>query len=141
MAHYAILNNDQTTGTLREELSVLWSEMGTLTSIEEPTEEDTAAIEAKQQEIDAKQQEIDNALCVVTGVITGVLETYEKFTGDETIEQEIKDLEDSRTGKTTEEVAEIETQIQAKIDELQALEPTEVDNTIYWEGYYGKGGQ
>ena len=87
MAHYAILNNDQTTETLREELSVLWSEMGTLTSVEEPTEEDTAAIEAKQQEIDAKQQEIDNALCVVTGVITGVLETYEKFTGDETIEQ------------------------------------------------------
>ena len=140
MAHYAILNNDQTTETLREELSVLWSEMGTLTSVEEPTEEDTAAIEAKQQEIDAKQQEIDNALCVVTGVITGVLETYEKFTGDETIEQEIKDLEESRTGKTIEEVAEIETQIQAKIDELQALEPTEVDNTIYWEGYYGKGG-
>ena len=58
--------------------------MGTLTSIEEPTEEDTAAIEAKQAEIDAKYQEIDNSLCVVTGVITGVLETYEKSARDET---------------------------------------------------------
>ena len=48
MAHYAFLNNDATTETLREELAVLWSEMGNLTSIEEPTEEDTAAIEAKQ---------------------------------------------------------------------------------------------
>ena len=84
MAHYAFLNNDATTETLREELAVLWSEMGNLTSIEEPTEEDTAAIEAKQEEIDAKQQEIDNALCVVTGVITGVPETYEKSARDET---------------------------------------------------------
>jgi len=84
MAHYAFLNNDHTTGTLREELSVLYTEMSTLTSIEEPTEEDTAAIEAKQVEIDAKQQEIDNALCVVTKVITGVLETYEVSASDET---------------------------------------------------------
>ena len=93
MAHYAFLNNDATTGTLREELEVLYTEMGTLTSIEDPTEEDTAAIEAKQAEIDAKQQEIDNALCVVTGVITGVLETHEVAASDETLEQEIKDLE------------------------------------------------
>ena len=61
MAHYAFLNNDATTKTLREELEVLWKEMGSLTSIEEPTEEDTAAIEAKQDEIDAKYQEIDNS--------------------------------------------------------------------------------
>ena len=139
MAHYAFLNNDATTGTLREELEVLWSEMGTLTSIEEPTEEDTAAIEAKQAEIDAKQQEIDNALCVVTGVITGVLETYEVAASDETLEQEIKDLEDSRTGKELEEVVAIEAQIQAKLEELHALPPEVVDNTVYWEGYYGKG--
>ena len=140
MAHYAFLNNDATTETLREELMVLQNEMGNLTSIEEPTEEDTAAIEAKQAEIDAKQQEIDNALCVVTGVITGVLETYEVAASDETLEQEIKDLEDSRTGKELEEVVEIEQQIQAKLEELHALPPVEVDNTIYWEGYYGKGG-
>ena len=139
MAHYAFLNNDATTGTLREELSVLYTEMGTLTSIEEPTEEDTAAIEAKQLEIDAKQQEIDNALCVVTGVITGVLETYEVEARDETLEQEIIDLEDSRAGKTLEEVVEIEQQIQAKVEELQALPLQTVDNTEYWEGYYGKG--
>ena len=145
MAHYAFLNNDATTGTLREELSVLWSEMGTLTSIEEPTEEDTAAIEAKQAEIDAKQQEIDNALCVVTGVITGVPETYEVPARDETLEQEIRDLEDSRVNPEThealplEEVAAIDAQISAKLEELHALPPVEVDNTIYWEGYYGKG--
>ena len=140
MAHYAFLNNDATTGTLREELSLLWGEMGTLTSIEEPTEEDTAAIEAKQTEIDAKQQEIDNALCVVTGVITGVPETYEVAASDETLEQEIRDLEDSRTGKELEEVVAIDAQVQAKLEELHALPPEVVDNTVYWEGYYGKGG-
>ena len=140
MAHYAFLNNDATTKTLREELDVLYTEMGNLTSIEEPTAEDTAAIEAKQAEIDAKQAEIDSALCVVTGVITGVLETYEKSARDETIEQEIKDLEDSRTGKSKEEVAEIEQQIQLKLEELHALPPEVIDNTVYWEGYYGKGG-
>ena len=146
MAHYAFLNNDATTGTLREELNVLYEEMGTLTSIEEPTAEDTAAIETKQAEIDAKYQEIDNQLCVVTGVITGVLETYEKSASDETIEQEIKDLEDSRVDQETgqalpiEEVAAIDAQVQAKLEELHALPPEIIDNTVYWEGYYGKGG-
>jgi hypothetical protein len=141
MAHYAFLNNDHTTKTLREELAVLWSEMGNFTSIEEPTEEDTAAIEAKQTEIDAKQQEIDNCLCVVTGVITGVLETYEKSARDETIEQEIRGLEDSRTAdKTKEEITAIEAEIQVKLEELHALPPEVIDNTVYWEGYYGKGG-
>ena len=115
--------------------------MGNLTSIEEPTEEDTAAIEAKQEEIDAKYQEIDNCLCVVTGVITGVLETYEKSARDETIEQEIRDLEDSRTAdKTKEEITAIEAEIQVKLEELHALPPEVIDNTVYWEGYYGKGG-
>ena len=141
MAHYAFLNNDKATETLREELAVLWSEMGNLTSIEEPTEEDTAAIETKQIEIDAKQQEIDSCLCVVTGVITGVLETYEKSARDETLEQEIRDLEDSRTAdKTKEEITAIEAEIQVKLEELHALPPEVIDNTIYWEGYYGKGG-
>ena len=140
MAHYAFLNNDHTTETLREELQILWSEMSSLTSIEEPTEEDTAAIETKQEEIDAKYQEIDNCLCVVTGVITGVLETYEVAASDETLEQEIRDLEDSRTGKTKEEVTAIEAEIQVKIEELHALPPEVIDNTVYWEGYYGKGG-
>ena len=141
MAHYAFLNNDHTTETLREELMVLSSEMSTLTSIEEPTEEDTAAIEAKQEEIDAKYQEIDNCLCVVTGVITGVLETYEKSARDETIEKEIRDLEDSRTAdKTQEEITAIEAEIQVKLEELHALPPEVIDNTVYWEGYYGKGG-
>jgi len=140
MAHYAILNNDATTGTLKEELEVLSNEMANLTSIEEPTEEDTAAIEAKQAEIDAKYQEINNQLCVVTGVITGVPETYEVAASDETLEQEIKDLEESRAGKELEEVVAIDAQIQAKLEELHALPPEIVDNTIYWEGYYGKGG-
>ena len=140
MAHYAFLNNDATTKTLREELYVLQNDMANLTSIEEPTEEDTAAIEAKQEEIDAKYQEINNQLCVVTGVITGVLETYEVVDRDETLEQEIRDLEESRTGKTLEEVADIEAEIQVKIEELHALPPEIIDNTVYWEGYYGKGG-
>lgn len=138
MAHYAFLNNDHTTETLREELMALSNEMSNLTSVEEP---DTAAIEAKQEEIDAKQIEIDNCLCVVTGVITGVLETYEKSARDETIEKEIEDLEDSRTAdKTQEEITAIEAEIQVKIEELNALPPEVIDNTVYWEGYYGKGG-
>jgi len=137
MAHYAFLNNDHTTETLRDELYVLWGEMGNLTSVEE---QDTAAIEAKQGEIDAKYQEINNQLCIVTNVITGVPETYEKSARDETIEQEISDLEDSRTGKTQEEVTAIEAEIQVKLEELHALPPEIIDNTIYWEGYYGKGG-
>ena len=137
MAHYAFLNNDATTETLREELMILNNEMSNLTSAEE---QDTAAIEAKQAEIDAKQEEINNQLCIVTKVITGVLETYEKSARDETIEQEIKDLEDSRTGKTKEEITAIEAEIQVKLEELHALPPEVIDNTIYWEGYYGKGG-
>ena len=138
MAHYAFLNNDATTETLREELMALSNEMSSLTSVEE---QDTAAIEAKQEEIDAKYQEIDNCLCVVTGVITGVLETYEKSARDETLEQEIRDLEDSRTAdKTQEEITAIEAEIQVKLEELHALPPDVIDNTVYWEGYYGKGG-
>ena len=141
MAHYAFLNNDATTETLREELMALSNEMSNLTSIEEPTEEDTAAIQAKQEEVDAKYQEIDNCLCVVTGVITGVLETYEISARDETLEQEIRDLEDSRTAdKTQEEITAIEAEIEVKIEELHALPPEVIDNTVYWEGYYGKGG-
>ena len=136
MAHYAFLNNNATTETLREELIVLYSEISTLNSEEE---KDEAAIEAKQAEIDAKQQEIDNALCVVTGVITGVLETYEKAARDETLEKEIEDLEESRDGKSKEEITAIEAEIKVKLDELHALPPDVIDNTVYWEGYYGKG--
>ena len=136
MAHYAFLNNNATTETLREELNVLYAEISTLNSEEE---KDEAAIEAKQAEIDAKQQEIDNALCVVTGVITGVLETYEKAARDETLEQELEDLEDSRAGKKLEEVVEIEQNIKDKLEEIHALPPDVIDNTEYWEGYYGKG--
>jgi len=141
MAHYAFLNNDHTTETLREELQVLWSEMGTLTSIEEPTPDDLVVIETKQEDIDRKQEEINNCLCLVTGVITGVLETYEKSVRDETIEKEISDLEESRTAdKTQEEITAIEAEIQVKLEELHALPPDVIDNTVYWEGYYGKGG-
>ena len=141
MAHYAFLNNDHTTETLREELQVLWSEMSTLTSIEEPTPDDIVVIETKQEDIDSKQEEINNCLCLVTGVITGVLETYEKSVRDETIEKEISDLEESRTAdKTQEEITAIEAEIQVKLEELHALPPDVIDNTVYWEGYYGKGG-
>ena len=137
MAHYAFLNNDATTGTLREELEVLWSEMSSLTSVEEP---DTAAIEAKQAEIDSKQQEIDNCLCVVTGVITGVSEIKYEVGRDEEFEQEMIDLYHTRVGKTPEQVAEIEAEAKQKIEEKGPIPPVEIDNTVYWEGYYGKGG-
>ncbi|MCP4326713.1 MAG: hypothetical protein GY787_33775 [Alteromonadales bacterium] len=137
MAHYAFLNNDATTETLREELLVLCSEMGNLTSEEE---KDTAAIETKQEEIDAKQQEIDNSLCIVTKVITGVLETYEEAGKDEALHQELKDLENSRAEKNIEEIIEIEAEMQIKLEQIQNLPQEVIDNTVFWEGYYGKGG-
>ena len=137
MAHYAFLNNDATTGTLKEDLNVLWIEMNALTSVEE---QDTAAIEAKQAEIDAKQLEIDNALCIVTGVITGVSEIKYEVGRDEEFEQEMIDLYHTRVGKTPEQVAEIEAEAKQKIEEKGDIPPTEIDNTVYWEGYYGKGG-
>ena len=140
MAHYAFLNNDHTTKTLREELDVLYTEMGNLTSIEEPTAEDTAAIEAKQADIDAKHAEIDSALCIVTGVITGVSEIKYEVGRDEEFEQEMIDLYHTRVGKTPEQVAEIEAEAKQKIEEKGDIPPTEIDNTVYWEGYYGKGG-
>ena len=145
MAHYAILNNDQTTGTLKEELASLWSELGNLTSIEEPTEEDTAAIEAKEAEIEAKQQEIDNCLCVVTAVITGVSEVKYEIGRDEEFEQEIEALHDKKREleasgeKKLEERIEVEKEIKEKIEERGDIPPTETDDTDYWEGYYGKG--
>ena len=59
MAHYAFLNNDATTGTLREELAVLWEEMGNLTSIEEPTEEEDVKVEEEAKEEEpAKEEEV-----------------------------------------------------------------------------------
>ena len=69
-------------------------------------------------------------------------ETYEKSARDETIEQEIRDLEDSRGLQITtkEEITAIEAEIQVKLEELHALPPEVIDNTVYWEGYYGKGG-
>ena len=137
MAHYAFLNNDHTTETLREELMVLSNEMGNLTSVEE---QDTAAIETKQAEIDSKQEEIDNCLCVVTGVITGVSEIKYEVGRDEEFEQEMIDLYHTRVGKTPEEVAEIEAEAKQKIEEKGPIPSTEIDNTVYWEGYYGKGG-
>ena len=147
MAHYAFLNNDATTETLREELMILNNEMGNLTSIEESTEEDTATIEAKQAEIDAKQAEIDakqaeidNALCVVTGVITGVSEIKYEVGIDEEFEQEMKDLQHTRDGKTLEEVAAIEDEVKKRREEKGDIPPTEIDNTVWWEAYYGKGG-
>ena len=69
-----------------------------------------------------------------------------KLRRDETLEQEIKDLEDSRVDQETgqflpaEEVAAIDSQIESKLEEIQALPPEVIDNTEYWEGYYGKGG-
>lgn len=148
MAHYAFLNNDNSTQILRGELNTLYdlkSALELAIGENEPTAEQTAEIEQTQQAIDAKQQEIDNALCVVTNVITGVPETYMVAASDETLQQEILDLEVSRVNPEThealpiEEVAAIDAQIQAKVEELHALPPVEVDNTEYWEGYYGKG--
>jgi hypothetical protein len=69
-----------------------------------------------------------------------VLETYEEAGKDETLHQELKDLENSRAGKNIEEIIEIEAEMQIKLEQIQNLPPEIIDNTVYWEGYYGKGG-
>jgi hypothetical protein len=153
-AHYALLNNDKATQALYEEMNILSEELNIYKDsfvedgiMGELTQEEQAVLDEKQKLVDSKFQEIKNTPSIVTSVIKGKSEIeYQAAASDETLEQEIKDLEDSRVDQETgqslpiEEVAAIEAQISAKLEELHALPLVEVDNTEYWEGYYGKGG-
>ena len=81
---------------------------------------------------------IANALCRVTKVIVGNDE-IDYINGDSTeIDAEIKALEESRNGKSKEDIIAIEQEIQNKLEEKNNIPKIEVDNTVYWEAYYGE---
>tara|TARA_R100000657_G_C4669312_1_gene113549 strand:- start:130 stop:1077 length:948 start_codon:yes stop_codon:yes gene_type:complete len=80
---------------------------------------------------------ISNALCRVTNVIVGKDEIYYTDGDSSEIDAEILALEESRRGKSEEEVEPINEQIQNKIQEKQSIPKIEVDNTVYLEAVYG----
>lgn len=83
------------------------------------------------------QTTIDNSIARVTSVFKGADEISQKQGDTSSIDEEIKTLSDSKAGKSIEEIIEIDKQIQAKQEEKNAVSKTDVDNTVYWEGFYG----
>ena len=80
---------------------------------------------------------IDNSLCRVTNVFVGKDEIYYIDGDSSDIDAEIIALEESKRGKTKEEVELINEQIQKKLLEKQSIPKIEVDNTVYLEAMYG----
>ena len=76
----------------------------------------------------------------VTQVITGVEEINIVPGNDETINQEIQVLEESKKNAVGEDLESIQNDIRERLDLINELPEQEVDNTVYWEEYYGKGG-
>ena len=96
-------------------------------------------------EIETLNTTIANALCRVTAMYTGANE-IEMVNGDSSaLDAEIKTLEESKKNypyspgvdEKPSEIVDIENQIQAKIEEIDAIPKVEKDNTVYWEGFYG----
>ena len=101
--------------------------------------------EALTAEIETLNTAIANALCRVTAMYTGTDE-IEMVNGDSSVlDAEIKVLIESKNNypyspgvdEKPSEIVDIENQIQAKIEEIDAIPKVEKDNTVYWEGYYG----
>jgi hypothetical protein len=101
--------------------------------------------EALTAEIETLNTAIANALCRVTAMYTGADE-IEMVNGDSSaLDAEIKVLIESKNNypyapgvdEKPSELTDIENQIQAKIEEIDAIPKVEKDNTVYWEGYYG----
>jgi len=85
--------------------------------------------------IEKIDEETEIVTYTVSKVITGVSET-----GDEShLLAELKVLEDSKQGKEGEELNDIENQIKEHLAQLDDIPKIEIDDTEYWEGYYGKG--
>lgn len=126
------------------------------------TEKDTLASEAQEllEQMDTLEQEgtedlvaekqtlettIANSLCRVTAVYTGVHEIVMKPGDSTALQEEVKVLEESKNDIDytqdeevwKAEVEAIQVQIQAKIDEAEAIPQVEFDNSTYWEGFYG----
>ena len=80
---------------------------------------------------------IANSLCRVTNVFVGKDEIYYIDGDSSDIDAEIIALEESKRGKTKEEVELINEQIQKKLLEKQSIPKIEVDNTVYLEAMYG----
>lgn len=122
--------------TLASEAQELLEQMDTL------EEEGTEELVAEKQTLETT---IANALCRVTEMQTGADE-IEMVAGDSSaIQAEIEALEESKKDIDytqdqevwMAEVEAIQVQIQAKIEEINAVPQIEFDNSIYWEGYYG----
>lgn len=111
-AHYALLNNDKATQGLYEEFDVLSQELN-IYRVSFVTEDGVMGdlTEEEQTVLDEKQNLVDN-----------------KF-------QEIKNTPSIVTSVIK---GKSEIEYQAAADENS--EPAEIDNTVYWEGYYGKVG-
>ena len=122
--------------TLAEEAQELLEQMKIL---EEEGTEDLVA------EIETLNTAIANALCRVTAMYTGADEIVMVAGDSSAIQAEIEALEESKKDidyTQDEEVWRAETeaiqvQIQAKLEEMNAVPQVEFDNSVYWEGYYG----
>jgi len=122
--------------TLAEEAQELLDQMEILEA--EGTEDLVA-------EIETLNTAIANALCRVTAMYTGVDEIVMVAGDSSAIQEEIKALEESKRDidyTQDEEVyrAElqaIQVQINAKLEEMNAVPQVEFDNSVYWEGFYG----
>ena len=122
--------------TLAEEAQELLEQMKIL---EEEGTEDLVA------EIENLNTAIANALCRVTAMYTGTDEIVMVAGDSSAIQAEIEALEESKRDidyTQDEEVyrAElqaIQVQINAKLEEMNAVPQVEFDNSAYWEGFYG----
>jgi len=122
--------------TLAEEAAELLEQMKIL---EEEGTEDLVA------EIETLNTAIANALCRVTAMYTGTDEIVMVAGDSSAIQAEIEALEESKRDidyTQDEEVyrAElqaIQVQINAKLEEMNAVPQVEFDNSAYWEGFYG----
>lgn len=122
--------------TLAEEAQELLEQMDAL------EEEGTEELVTEKQTLETT---IANALCRVTAMYTGADEIVMVAGDSAAIQAEIEALEESKTDIDytqdeevwMAEVEAIQVQIQAKIEEINAVPQVEFDNAVYWEGFYG----
>jgi hypothetical protein len=96
-------------------------------------------------EIKTLNTAIANALCRVTAMYTGADEIVMVAGDTSAIEAEIEALEESKKDIDytqdqevwMAEVEAIQVQINAKLEEMNAVPQVEFDNSVYWEGFYG----
>ena len=125
-----------------EKAALVPGQEAALASLNAKEAEGTEALTA---EIETLNTAIANALCRVTAMYTGADEIVMVAGDSSEIQAEIEALEESKKDidyTQDEEVwrAEneaIQVQIQAKLEEMNAVPQVEKDNSAYWEGYYG----